>query len=363
MYVYDIPYVNASEANLKWYLDAGTKKRKVACQMKPREHRFTVVKHPCLPPINSAWQAGLLTVDTSPTCTQMALAGYVFPRLDLFVSVQTEAKMRMLLLGWLQLRAGLYALLVPPFTPTLLPHQTWRIVLQFDWLEDHQNPKSTSTAVNVREAKRRERAQTFLAGCNGEMSLIEGKPRRAKWRGIDIDKLTIMEIQAILWEVNEVAFHLELIVLNSRMCALDSEDTVGRTNVKRLLSLCFPLHKFDLCWIVMPGSANHGLTDPVWISRAPYLCALRRVMLTWHSPPPEILEHRHHFGLADIERLETAITKYYANSFFLQFNRAPILPRNLACPLTSDWEPQPRDTVLGQHSGVYINVSQWEDGN
>ncbi len=103
MYVYDIPYVNASEANLTWYLDAGTKKRKVARQTKPGEHRFTVVEHPCLPLINSAWHAGLLTVDTNPTRTQMAPAGYAFPRPDLFVSVQTEAKMRMLLLGWLQL--------------------------------------------------------------------------------------------------------------------------------------------------------------------------------------------------------------------------------------------------------------------
>ncbi len=238
MYVYDVPYVNASKANLTWYLDTGTKKRKVACQTKPGEHRFTVVEHPCLPPINSAWQAGLLTVDTNPTCTQMAPAGYAFPHPDLFVSVQTEAKMRMLLLRWLQLQAGLYVLLAPPFIPTLLLHQTWRTVLQFDWVEDHQNPESTSTAVNVREAKWRERAQTFLAGCNGEMSLVEGKPHRAKWRGINIDKLTIAEIQAILWEVNEVAFHLELIVLNSRMCALDSKDIVGRTNVKRLLGLC-----------------------------------------------------------------------------------------------------------------------------
>ncbi len=322
---------------------------------------FDIAEHAYLPPIIPSWKAGLLAVNADPSRTDVAASGYTFPKPELFVSVQTPEKQKIVLLAWLRLRVGLIVLLAPPFNPPVLPHQTWRTLLQFDWLQNPANHDPASSQVNDREAKRRERASIFLAGCQGELTLRQDQPAKAKWRDIDVDHLSQDDIQAILWELSELNFRLELLALDVRMCGIALDEEAQRTAHSRHLGLCFPTHKLDLCWIVDLGSANHGLGDAVWVNCAPYVCALRRVMASWVHPPPEITRKRETYNPEQLERLELAVTRYYCDTFFLKFGRAPIVPRHLEHPLKTGWEPQPRDTMLGKRSGVYADVTAWED--
>ncbi len=38
----------------------------------------------------------------------------------------------------------------------------------------------------------------FLAGCQGELTLRQDQPAKAKWQDIDVDRLSQDDIQAIL---------------------------------------------------------------------------------------------------------------------------------------------------------------------
>ncbi|KAK0445818.1 hypothetical protein EV421DRAFT_1902184 [Armillaria borealis] len=288
--------------------------------------RFEVAAHAYLPPIIPSWQAGLLAVNADPSRSDAPAAGYAFPKPELFVSVKTLEKQKV----------------------------SFRI-------RHPANHDPALRQVNDREAKRWEQVSIFLAGCQGEMTLRQDKPAKAKWRDIDVDHLSQDDIQAILWELSELNFRLELLALDARMCGIPSDDEVQRMAHSRHLGLCFPTHKLDLCWIVDPGSANHGLGDPVWVNRAPYMCALQRVIASWVHPPPDITRERETYDPEQLEQLELAVTKYYCDTFFLKFGWAPIVPRHLEHPLQTGWEPQPRDTMLGKHSGVYADVTAWED--
>ncbi len=117
---------------------------------------FEIAEHAYLPPIIPSWKAGLLAVNADSSRTNVATSEYAFPKPELFVSVQTPEKQKVVLLAWLRLRVGLIALLAPPFNLPVLPHQTWQTLLQFDWLQNPANHDPASSQFNDREAKRQE---------------------------------------------------------------------------------------------------------------------------------------------------------------------------------------------------------------
>jgi hypothetical protein len=74
---------------------------------------------------------------------------------------------------------------------------------------------------------------------------------------------------------------------------------------------------------------DKGLVSYHWSNRHAYLLALRELMLSWHKCPETIVN-------ADIARvelpsrmLERLLVKFYCESFFDTFGRAPIVPCRL----------------------------------
>ncbi|KAK0463845.1 uncharacterized protein EV420DRAFT_1638760 [Desarmillaria tabescens] len=161
-----------------------------------------ILEHRLLLPLHVAWCQGLMAANTAPERSQVPAAGYAFPRLELFVTVQSVEKLQTLLSGWLRLQSGVFALLTPPFNPPLLPHQTWCTVLQFDWLLESSNIPADSAAVVRRRLVLLPRAvRTLLGQANAVRDLDDN------------------DIQAILWELSEVGFRIEMMSLDARLHA------------------------------------------------------------------------------------------------------------------------------------------------
>ncbi|PBK80168.1 hypothetical protein ARMGADRAFT_1092468 [Armillaria gallica] len=309
---------------------------------KPYKHQG--VEHCLLPPLLAAWREALFAVNTSPEHAQVPTAGYAFPRPELFVTVQS-----------------IFALLAPPFNPPLLPHQTWQTVLQFDWLLESSSDAPGSGVVNDHEAKRCERASMFLKGCKEEITIVTPSCHDPTWVGKHIPDLDDDDIQAILWELAEVGFRMELMSLDARLYLPTSTSTTDADAHKHLLRLCFPPLNSELAWIVRLKDANQGLGNPIWILRAPYVCTLRWVMCIWPNCPSILRKELCHYDEEQFLQMERHATGFYIDCFFKYFGHVPILPRALVHPPPFEGPTPLRPTLLSNCPGIYTDLTQWED--
>ncbi|KAK0468890.1 hypothetical protein IW261DRAFT_1426084 [Armillaria novae-zelandiae] len=183
----------------------------------------------------------------------------------------------------------------------------------------------------------------ILAGCFNEIKveLDGGKGTSVSWRGKHYEALTATDHQEIVWEISEVAFCLELAMLD------------------QMARIAGPNH--DTSPDV--GSANMGLAYPNWYDRAPYLCSLWRLMQTWMGSKPDIIAKDRMSWLwteVEIYELEKALAEYYVNNFFLYFGRPPTLPWYLPYNPQTSFVPMWR--IHGQMAtpNVHADISKWE---
>ncbi|KAK0471908.1 hypothetical protein IW261DRAFT_1424716 [Armillaria novae-zelandiae] len=173
----------------------------------------------------------------------------------------------------------------------------------------------------------------------------------AFWRGKNYEALRQEECQEILWELAEVNFCCEFKALHQ--CAIGP-------NVRNLpIMHCFPdgdhlPRQLDI------GAANYGLADPLWLRRAPYIFAMKKVMQTWEDMPPSLLSKVRTAGWTEKEFLlvEKTVANYYCNTFWQYFGCAPVLPRQLMHQTSEDCVPETWPQMTTSCSGVYVDVEE-----
>ncbi|KAK0477478.1 hypothetical protein EDD18DRAFT_1365458 [Armillaria luteobubalina] len=318
---------------------------------------FEVMTHSHLAPLINTWKLGLQRVDATkerPPCRAM---GFALPRLELFIMVQTDAKFRLMITSWLRLRVGLLACLNDAsYQPQLHSHQTWRTILQIDWLEQSQGFSSSSRARG--EQVRRDQAAAFLEGCQGELTVKASvSDQRAQWRDKDSSSLSLEDIREILWELVEVNFRIEFQALDRKLCGNES------IRHQMLIGQCFPNGKANMLHRVPLGSANYGLAHSNWLERAPYIFAMRRCMQQWNNCPSSLSlssNQKGGYSESEVEVIEQEMAYFYAESFFMNFGREPIFPRNLTHTPDVTYVPERRERAQAARPGFYLDISQWE---
>ncbi|PBK86504.1 hypothetical protein ARMGADRAFT_1086354 [Armillaria gallica] len=201
----------------------------------------------------------------------------------------------------------------------------------------------------------------FLKGCKEEITIVTPSCCDPTWAGKHVPDLDDDDIQAILWELAEVGFCVELMSLDAWLYSPTSTSTTDADAHKRLLGLCFPPLNGELAWIVRLEDANQGLGNPIWILRAPYVCALCRVMCTWPNCPSVLRKELRHYDEEQFLQMERHATGFYIDCFFKYFGRVPILPRALAHPPPFEGPTPLRPTLLSNCPGIYMDLTQWED--
>ncbi len=149
--------------------------------------------------------------------------GFALPHPELFITVQTDAKFRLMITSWLRLHMGLLACFNDAsYQPQLHIHQTWRTILQIDWLDEQSQGFSSSSQARGEQA-RRDQAAAFLEGCQGELTVKASvSDQRAQWRDKDSSSLSLEDIREILWELVEMNFCIEFQVLDRKLCGNES---------------------------------------------------------------------------------------------------------------------------------------------
>ncbi|KAK0192026.1 hypothetical protein F5146DRAFT_999282 [Armillaria mellea] len=243
--------------------------------------KFKVVTHSYLPPLIQTWQFGLERADADkslcPNCT--------------------------------------------------IGHQTWRTILQIDWLG------TTPTIQSPARGKQacRDQAATFLKGCQDELS-IEAS-------------------------VSEINFQLEFFALDRKLCSSES------TRHLNLLGQCFPYGQWNMPHHIDLGSANYGIAHSNWIERAPYIFAMRRCMQSWRGCPVPLSASSDQTGgysEFDVEHVEKEMAYFYVEMFFVTFGREPVLPRRLTHMPNGPFVPEQRQWAQVAQPSVYLDISSWE---
>ncbi|PBK63765.1 hypothetical protein ARMSODRAFT_1023663 [Armillaria solidipes] len=114
--------------------------------------RFDNPTHSLLPPLIDTWRLGLETVNADKARPPCAAHSYTLPHPDLFCTVQSEEKLKLLLVSWLHLRVRLLAHFNCHYQVDVKSHQLWRTILQMDWLNVQQSADANiqqSTSANT----------------------------------------------------------------------------------------------------------------------------------------------------------------------------------------------------------------------
>ncbi len=316
--------------------------------------KFEVVTHSYLPPLIQTWQFGLERVDADKSRRPNCTIGYALPKPDLFVVVKTEGKLQLMIASWLRLRSGLLARFnTSDYSPHAFSHQTWRTILQIDWLGTTPTIQSPARG----EQARRDQAATFLKGCQDELSIETSGSAQARWRDKESLSLGLDDIREILWELSEINFRLEFFALDQKLCGSES------TRHLNLLGQCFPYGRWNMLHHVDLGSANYGIAHSNWIERAPYIFAMRRCMQGWRGCPASLSASSDQTGgysEIDVERVEKEMAYFYVETFFVTFGREPVLPRRLTHTPNGYFVSEQRQRAQVARPGVYLDISSWE---
>ncbi|KAF8060157.1 hypothetical protein FPV67DRAFT_1674119 [Lyophyllum atratum] len=307
------------------------KKTPYASIKKSRDGRdkWTDIDSPFLPAPLPVWSDAMAAVDRDPTRlkydTRPSDAGYVFPDPGLFVGVTTEDKMVTYLRNWVTNRSAIiFRLASGGATASPIKSQLWRLLLNFGLAA----PDPSETV----GARRRQEIIELLGDCVHEPGVQIGTSAAnvVTWRGTQLQTGVLPPpnvVHEILWELYELNFRFEFVALDVR--ASLNVDAVLEDR-QRLVCACFPAGHL---LVVDFARASEGLGAERWSDRATYLLVMLRVVKLWADCPASLTEvaakPAAQYTEKEILGMERELARFYTQSFFNYFARAPITPHRL----------------------------------
>ena len=280
-----------------------------------------------------AWRHALQNVDRSPgnlLPKQFQNDGkYAFPEPGLICSGNHLARQNQYLTVWEHLRPVIINRMSSDMhRVTLLSNQDWCIVLGGRQPSDKTRTGSLHICLN-------NLLSPDAAKAGVDLSRIHEAP---------VKDYSAHEAQQILWELSELSFRYELLMLDRRaimqlaQAAEDKEFKDWLSPMSREIHVlhCFPFSPSEPHHLayVPADHASRGLAFPAIRDRLPYLNALHRLMADWDGYTT------HHVGrlhiltqdAPDIElnHYENAITRFYTQTFYRYFGHAAIVPMYLS---------------------------------
>ena len=276
----------------------------------------------------------------------------------MFVRAQSIERREAYFLTWLKYRSAfIYRVSSKDFAATPMPTAIWRDVLTYESSYSRMGEKSHQKS-HTKSSQLHAHAHDFLQNCieTEEVTLIGLEKGVPKWKGSVVETLSDAECEEILWELSELNFRFELLALDSRATATTNSTMPDR---QALISACFPGCNSSSLLVADLGTANHGLADINSEERALYLHALKKLMMEWRGEVPSIIKaEKFKWKEKEMDDLESAITKFYVQSFYNHFRRAPIVPRRLSHIASSYRSPDPpKITVLDPQPMVFYDAS------
>ncbi|KAK7019383.1 hypothetical protein VNI00_018096 [Paramarasmius palmivorus] len=322
----------------------------------PNNHRerdkFAPVDSPFAPPSPVAWISALKNVDRRQPSPPRIPSGYILPEHGLFLNVPSSKRTKYLLC-WLKYRTALVFRATDTLHPPVLWRaQLWRTFLALDFtqsdkstphtdLEDGEVPLSVSTF----SQKQRDVVNDTLSNCIQRAGVFINEQRLTRsesgftWQQQSKDAADLDEpqlVREILWEMANISFRCEMLALDRARRLPPSSANRHNSELDRVLredavAQCFPKDLVSSDAYLKEGLAAVGIRD-----RAPYLLNLKKVMQEWKGA-----DAQRWFSFSttrsldtctdgELERLESHLSQFYAQSFFDQFARPCTLPHRPA---------------------------------
>ncbi|KAJ7206639.1 hypothetical protein GGX14DRAFT_367131 [Mycena pura] len=278
---------------------------------KDQRHKFTTLSVPEMPPSIVAWAEALAAVDRSvtPFTSDAADRRYVLPEPALLIN-STPERQRKFLHHWNLLRDGFIYMLSQPQHVQLLTAAEWRDILEgLITKRGHPNSKTYR-----RSAQLEDRIRPVLEVCN--LTSAEGFPVPLE----SLPEFSLAQTREIVWEVAETNFRFEFCALDRRASKKDRLEEVKR---------CFAGHMLIGAPLEM---SKCGLAANTSEQRHRYILRAAILMLDWvtKSPrPPAIMPsiaRLLNWSPSHMQALESAVCRYYTQTFWEYFGRAAVVP-------------------------------------
>ncbi|KAF8064950.1 hypothetical protein FPV67DRAFT_1419227 [Lyophyllum atratum] len=309
-------------------------------------NKFTEPFSPFLPPAIEAWRDALEVVDVDPAnvcyATTPADAGYILPEPGLFIGVSSEDRRTHYIHNWLRNRAALlFRLVAPNANARPISVSLWRTLLNFGAAPDDRNRENAAHHETLAR-KRHDEIISILGNAVTETGVeVNSSTVVPSWKGeklLTTDPLRLRMVHEILWELYDLNFRSEFVALDCRISTLVNTPLQDRRDIlqdrRDLIRACFPLKHSTLDEHVSRDA--EGLAAVRLSGRAPYLLAMVKVMKSWVGCPPSLKDlpekpstGYREFEIAEVERV---VTRFYTQSFFNYFARAPVVPHRLGTP-------------------------------
>ena len=160
----------------------------------------------------------------------------------------------------------------------------------------------------------------------------------------DLQKAITPAVTAeVIWELREDTWHLDLMALDQALPPkfwlpaseglVDSSETL-HTQLRREMVLRQALparggEDLGEIFVTKIPNVDRGLASYHWSNHHGYLVALGELMLSWHKCPETIVNADTARVELPSRQLERLLVKFYCESFFDTFGRAPIVPCRL----------------------------------
>ncbi|KAJ7107471.1 hypothetical protein C8R44DRAFT_885477 [Mycena epipterygia] len=279
--------------------------------------KFLPLDRPEMPTTISLWASALAAVDRSrpPSCGADLPQLYVMPEPALLASPDDQARRRMLYHHYSLLRDALMFRLGygdGDEPHALLTTQQWRDIVQG---KITKQGKAGSRA-QARSASLEDLLRPAFSACS--MDDLTGFPVSPD----AVPPLDVNRTKELLWELAEINFRYEFLALDARASGLTRPDECRTCFASpRLIGMDF-------------NESQRGFAARETDERLPHLLCMAGFMRDWSVPcerPKEIdnAKGRTQWSADSIHSLESAITKYYTESFYELFGRAAVVPMRL----------------------------------
>jgi len=290
--------------------------------------------------------------------------GFKYPKPEIFLNSGNRA---LYTATWLAIRAHhAYTLGTSKTLPPPISTQQWRnfLIKILPFLQPEsvdvaaELECTTSTRPPQPEGKGKQRGTGPLKAKQGssrtkksntyldQIPLRDGHVDRVVFYDTTIQLGTMKELenaltpevtQEILWELCHMSFRFELVSLDAiaaeskyKACEGSSQAEAAAARILEVLRV-LPMSGDVVGPFMINKIPNHdlGLTAPDLVERNRYLVALGHLMSSWKGCPDSITNASSGPLATQVRRLEEACARFYCQSFFDHFGRAPIIPCRL----------------------------------
>ncbi|KAI0083266.1 hypothetical protein BDY19DRAFT_998708 [Irpex rosettiformis] len=279
--------------------------------------KFNDPPNPCIPPLLNGWLPALQDGVSELQPTRSSWSLWV-PEPHLVTGSPSLLRRQRFVLNWLKIREAWWQLVRNPNTRTSMMSRWW-----WAYLDDGFD---NSAAVHGSHESARQKAIEVLTKTFSGTQ-FDPADLRPTWFGQPVATVDGALCRQISWEISEMGFRLELMLLDLALLRIDRPSHAAAAERDQWLSQIFPGGN-PLLIISFPAT-DAGLSSPILLERGKSLEGLRRLMLAWPDCPEPLKASQplSHVSKSVLASLEPMLKSFYVRSFVKVANRPPILPR------------------------------------